>query len=222
MQAYHDAVAAKLTPEAKAVLDTHGVGPGRMFGQAGDARAPVRVAQADGGSTNDMPANSDSPAASEPQTTPNVSAHVGPISQEEKDMAAKGDVKGFWTSRKAKGDPVADIALKSIDPPGGIVDSLFGGKSINDRLEAFSRVYTGKSADLDAIRRKLMIEHIKAVNRDTSGTPGKLDAKQVYDYHKKVFEEFGLPATTFGGSPFTGNRWEAGLLDFIWCPDCDN
>ncbi|GAB6053718.1 hypothetical protein JCM17960_25380 [Magnetospira thiophila] len=99
------------------------------------------------------------------------------ITDGERALAEAGDAQGFWDSRKAKGDPVADIALKSLNPPGGVLDSLFGGQSVNSRLEAFSRVYTGHSADQEKIRRELMQAHIEAVKNDSDGTHGLLDPR---------------------------------------------
>lgn len=49
-----------------------------------------------------------------------------PITAAERDMAAAGDVEGFWRARQAQGDPVAAIALSSLHPSGDLIDSLFG------------------------------------------------------------------------------------------------
>ena len=144
------------------------------------------------------------------------------LSEEEEKMARAGNVKGFWQSRKAKQDPIATIGMKSLNPPGGVVDALFGGKSVNDRLEAFSRVYAGKSVNIDQVRGDLVEAHSKAVKRDTEGRLGLLDPGQVYDYHKDVFAKHGLPSTAFGGTPFTGQRWESYLTRGIWCSGCDD
>lgn len=143
------------------------------------------------------------------------------LSPVEEKMVQVGDVSGFWNSRKAKGDPIADIALKSLNPPGGFFDALFGGRSVNDRLEAFARVYTGKSVDLEKVRKDFMREHAQAVQNDNKGKPGLLDPGQVYDYHQKVFSGYGLPSTAFGGSPFTGHKMESHLTRGLWCSDCD-
>lgn len=137
-------------------------------------------------------------------------------------MAAAGDVEGFWRARQAQGDPIANIALDSLHPSGTIWDSLFGGQSLNDRLEAFSRVYTGHSIDLAGIRVDLMNAHIAAVDADREGVIGLLSPGQVYDYHLDVFARYGLPGTAFGGSPFTGARWEAYATRIFWCSQCDH
>src|SRR5437588_3805175 len=129
-----------------------------------------------------------------------------PITEDERAMAAAENVEGFWLARQIQGDPIADVALKSLHPSGGVLDYLFGGDSINARMEAFSRVYTGHSIDLDAVRIDLMNAHIGAVDADREGVTGLLSPGQAYDYHRDVFARYGLPSTTFGGSQFTGSR----------------
>ncbi|WP_206105697.1 hypothetical protein, partial [Sapientia aquatica] len=101
------------------------------------------------------------------------------------------------------------------------IDSLFGGSSVNDRLEAFSRVYAGKSVDIEAIRVDLMNAHIAAVDADRQGVIGLLSPGQVFDYHRDVFARYGLPTTTFGGTPFTGTRFESYVTRIFWCSRCD-
>lgn len=147
-----------------------------------------------------------------------------PITDEERTMAGSGDPEGFWRSRDALGDPVARHALNSLHPQNDIADHLFGGSSINDRLDAFSRVYAGHDADLPAIRNDLMKEHVSAVDQDTNaaeGVPGLLKPRQIYDYHQRVFGKYGLPTTAYGGSPFTGSAAEADILSPLYCLNCD-
>lgn len=143
------------------------------------------------------------------------------ITAEQRALADAGKVKEFWVARQAVGDPIARIALLSLAPPGGILDNLFGGAAVNNRLEAFSRASTGHGADFEAVRAELMKAHIAAVDKDVSRVIGLLDPGQVYDYHQRVFARHGLPATTFGGSPFTGERWESYVTRPIWCSRCD-
>ncbi len=143
------------------------------------------------------------------------------ITDYEREMAAADDVEGFWLGRQTQSDPIADVALSSLNPSGGLIDSLFGGTSINTRIEAYSRVYTGQSADLGVIRIDLMNAHIGATDADTEGVIGLLNPSQVYDYHQDVFGRYGLPSTTFGGSPLTGSRLEADWTRRIWCSRCD-
>jgi len=143
------------------------------------------------------------------------------IADSERALAAAGDVEGFWRSRQAQGDPIANVALSSLRPSGGVIDYLFGGESVNTRLEAFSRVYAGRSVDFAAVRLDLVNAHIAAVDADRQGVLGLLSPGQVYDYHRDVFARLGFPASTFGGSPFTGARWEATATRVFWCLGCD-
>ena len=154
------------------------------------------------------------------QALPQNANSVGmPITNDERAMANAGNVEGFWRARQAQGDPIADIALTSLHSKGGLFDA---GGALNRRLDVFSRLYTGHKADIDAIRTDLMKEHMNAVDADTSGITGLLDPGQVYDYHQPVFTKHGLPMKAFGGSPFTGSRWETFVTRPIWCSQCDH
>jgi RHS repeat-associated protein len=133
-----------------------------------------------------------------------------------------GNAAAFWTSRAIVGDPIASAGLASLHPKDGVADYLFGGTSINNRLEAFSRVYAHRSADIGAIRLDLMRAHASAVLSDSSGVPGLLNPQQVAQYHFQVFSRYGLPSTTFGGTPMTGNPGESWVTAPIWCQGCDS
>lgn len=136
-------------------------------------------------------------------------------------MVADGDIRGFWNSRNAVGDPVASAGLASLDGGSGPVDYLFGGTSINNRLTAFDRVYGNGNIDLNAVRTDLAIEHMNAVSGDRSGIHGLLSPSQVARYHHGVFDDYGLPSTAFGGTPFTGSVGEANWTRPFWCNGCD-
>ena len=62
------------------------------------------------------------------------------ITDAERQLVADGKIQEFWESRLAAGDPVARAGLGSLNPESGIVDYLFGGTSINNRLQAFANV----------------------------------------------------------------------------------
>lgn len=144
------------------------------------------------------------------------------ITDEERQLLADGKVKEFWESRLAVGDPVASVALKSINPPGGILDGLFGGASINSRLQAFARVYTGSELDIEAVRLDLARAHARAVDLDNLNVPGLLNPVQIARYHHVVFANYGLPSTAFGGTPHTGSLGEANAFRWVWCRGCDD
>lgn len=127
----------------------------------------------------------------------------------------------FWELRSLQHDPVAVHGLNSLNPKNTIMDYITGGHAINNRVQGMSLKYNWQSANISAIRERLMQEHLKAVDADKIGKFGLLNPGQVYDYHAKVFGEFGLPAGTFGGSPVFGFRVESYITSGIWCSSCD-
>lgn len=130
--------------------------------------------------------------------------------------ARAGNRDAYWSSRLRRGDPLAATAL-------GIVRSNTAlGVAANTRLISAIVARNGANPGRDAINREvhqigvaLMREHMRAVNRFGSPT-----AEQVAQYHFDVFEDFGLPASTFGGAPFTGSQTEAGQTSIIWMGGC--
>ena len=143
------------------------------------------------------------------------------ITEAERQLVADGKIQKFWESRLAADDPVAKAALASLNPPGGVVDYLFGGTSINNRLQAFANVYNDGVLNIDQIRVDLANAHIQFTDLDTSGVPGLLNPGQIAEYHHQVFSRHGLPSTAFGGTPFTGAVREAYFTRSIWCGGCD-
>lgn len=131
-------------------------------------------------------------------------------------MAAAGDYEGFWRSRQKLLDPVAKAGLESLHPKNDPIDALFGGRQINERLEAYSRVYANRHADLTAIRRDLTNAYINSVDNDRAGKIGLLNPAQIAKYHHEVFAKHGLPATAFGGTPFTGKMGDIVLTYPLW------
>jgi hypothetical protein len=65
-----------------------------------------------------------------------------------------------------------------------------------------------RKADVRAIGRALARAHAAAVSEDLGAgrgtTPGLLTPRQVMAYHHEVFVAFGLPRTTYGGTPLPG------------------
>ncbi|MGD8177448.1 hypothetical protein, partial [Marinimicrobium sp. ARAG 43.8] len=143
------------------------------------------------------------------------------ITDAERKLLADGKIQEFWESRLAAGDPVAKAGLDSLDPDGGIVDYLFGGTSINNRLQAFANVYANGVLDIGQIRVELANAHINFTDNDTLGIRGLLNPGQIAEYHHNVFRDHGLPPTTFGGTPFTGAVSESWFTAPVWCGGCD-
>lgn len=143
------------------------------------------------------------------------------ITDDQRELAANGKRKAFWLSRKAVGDPMADIALAAIENEGGVGDYLFGGQAINNRLQAYARVYGGGELDLHEVGVEVMKAHVLAVDQDKIGVIGLLNPRQIAKYHHDVFANYGLPTTAFGGTPMTGGLWEASATRWVWCRGCD-
>lgn len=144
------------------------------------------------------------------------------ITADQREMARRGDVEGFWRARQAQGDPIAEHGLASLHPRAhDPADALFGGAQINGRLEAYSRVYRGRPVDIARVRRDLMQGHVSAVDADRRGQVGLLDPRQTAAYHHEVFRRHGLPTTAFGGTAHTGHPWEADATRLLWCRGCD-
>ena len=143
------------------------------------------------------------------------------ITDAERQLVADGDIQGFWESRSAAGDPVARAGLASLNPSGGAIDYLFGGTSINNRLQAFANVYADGVLNIDLVRTELANAHIRFTDNDTSGIIGLLNPEQIAEYHHQVFRDHNLPSTAFGGTPFTGAVREASFTRAIWCRGCD-
>ena len=157
----------------------------------------------------------------------NSEGHIGQkgngygVTDEQRQLVADGKIQEFWESRLAAGDPVARAGLASLNPEGGLVDYLFGGTSINNRLQAFANVYSDGVLDIDQVRVDLATAHIYFTDGDRLGVRGLLNPGQIAEYHHQVFDRHGLPPTTFGGTPFTGVVGEAWVTRPVWCGGCD-
>uniref|UniRef100_UPI0023E875D3 RHS repeat protein n=1 Tax=Pseudoalteromonas rubra TaxID=43658 RepID=UPI0023E875D3 len=148
--------------------------------------------------------------------------HSYKITDKQREMAAAGDREGFWRSRwEDSKDPMGKIGLKAVQDEGGLIDYLTGGQAINNRLQAYARVYGDGPLDLNEVGIKLMEAHVAWTDGDRLGVHGLLSPRQIAVYHHDVFAEYGLPTTTFGGTPMTGALWEASATRAIWCWGCD-
>jgi RHS repeat-associated protein len=135
--------------------------------------------------------------------------------QQERMLRENGDVAGYYMARAARGDRYAETALDVVLHDGCI------GSQANVRLEAFSRVY-GVSYDEYDVNVKLMEAHASYVAADDIGVRGLLSSREIANYHHEVFNGMGLPTTTFGGTPMTGNLNDTYITDWAWCHGCDS
>lgn len=65
-----------------------------------------------------------------------------------------------------------------------------------------------------------MTRHAEETTKDFTSVPFLLSPQQVADYHHIIFNTYGLPAYTFGGSPFGTTAIPGATL--IWCRGCDD
>ena len=159
----------------------------------------------------------------------NCSSNSFKLTDKQKKLAAAGKRKEFWKSRLKNNDPIAKHGLNSASPsPKGFLqyfgDKIWGGQAINRRLTSAwntqHNAHLNNPVNLNAIGVKLMQAHVSAINTDNLGIPGVLNARQVAKYHHKVFAEYSLPPTTFGGTPITGRVGEVSMTAFVWFKGC--
>ena len=137
-------------------------------------------------------------------------------------MAKAGDAEGFWKSRQQNGDPIAGIALGTLGTLGSPSTAWYNrleGMGANGFLEGSSLLNQGQMTDLDAVHKDLMQAHVDATLANGNGnTP--LTPEQVANYHHDVFDKYGLPHGTFGGTPFTGNPSMTDWTGWAWYHQC--
>lgn len=159
--------------------------------------------------------NSGSPGMPGGDLKDNVGLPDQSVTPEQLEYAANGQRREFWESRlEVNQDPIAQLALDTVDNVGL-------GYLANERLLAFAN-FRGISIDPHQVGMRVINAHIEAINLDRSGVHGLLNPQQIAAYHHNVFSEYGLPNTTFGGTPLTGHVYEANVTSLIWCGGCDN
>ena len=130
-------------------------------------------------------------------------------------LAEQGRVREFWDSRLESGDPIAQLALDILDNEGL-------GAAANERLVDFAED-RGLSLSLEDVSKEIAKAHAKSTKLDQDGL---LTAQRIAEYHHEVFEDLGLPARAFGGTPVFGLLWEADynfgvvLGHEYWCAGC--
>ena len=207
-----------------------------QWGQMYDTRADTASAQGwtpDSAAANDNTFNPDGSStlaattatatSSSDTTTANDNSNTDwscyrPITQAEQDLAKNGQVVDFWNSRQQNGDPIADIALGTINAQSSSKPIL--GTAANAFLEGSAILNTGKSVDLDSIHRDLMNAHVDATLANGNGTQ-PLTPEQVASYHYDVFNKYGLPPGTFGGTPFSSDRGATKYTKQLWYKSCN-
>jgi RHS repeat-associated protein len=166
-------------------------------GQGNLQRAPV------------PPAPPPPPRAAAPQSN---ACHSPATSPQELAAAKSGNRLAYWQSRAARGDPLGQTALS-------IVNNQGLGAYANGRLFAAlsegpdsDKGMAGIQADIQSIGVALMQQNVAY----TAQVQGNVTPAGVAGYHAGVFGAFGIPASTFGGAPFTGSGAEATMTSPIW------
>jgi len=137
------------------------------------------------------------------------------LTKEERAAARRGDRRAFWTSRAARGDPIAKTAL-------AILNNAGIGAAANASLAGTIRRYSPTALPTATIQAKvsqigvlLMQAHVSAISQFGSN----LTSGEIVQYHRDVFASQGLPPNTFGGAPLTGTKEEAFATAPLW-RDC--
>ncbi|WP_395643605.1 RHS repeat-associated core domain-containing protein [Rudaea sp.] len=146
-----------------------------------------------------------------------------PITQKEQEMLDNKDLAGFWDSRMARGDPWgregASIWSRG-NPNLTDADLLKGDLVLNNLLAALAardgvwisdvpmtdvpRLREMYSSEVGEIGLGIAQAHAQFVGADGIA-PTLLDGAK---YHQVVFAGFGLPASTYGGTPLgDGPDW---------------
>ena len=156
-----------------------------------------------------------------------------PVTDRERQLAQQGDRRGFFQSRLERGDPLARTALDIVNDRGFLgmtanarlfdaISERNGGSTIAPngmiidtpivRQQSVSSIF----AEIDQIGVELAQAHVDAVDFRR----GNVSASDIARYHFAVFAKYGLPPTTFGGSPNTGTTLEAEILAGLYldCP----
>ena len=139
--------------------------------------------------------------------------------EEQKKLRQAGDVEGYYKARAAAGDAYAERALMVVQDQCISFDTCLMA-SANFNLHSTALI-NGVDIDTRDVQVRLMNAHALAVEADNLGIPGLLNPTQITVYHHQVFTDLGLPKATFGGTPLTGQLWEVGIWDGLWCKGCD-
>lgn len=120
--------------------------------------------------------------------------------------------RAFWQDRwDVSRDPLGPLGVSVVD------DAYLLGCLANSRLLTFA-AKASVSVDLTTVGFDVIEGHVDV----TEIVQSKLSAQQIAQYHHTVFAAYGLPPTTFGGTPFgDGDVAQANRTKIIWCRSCD-
>ncbi len=226
----------ELSPEDLILnIQSSGSGLGRGSGRDGDSGAAIGLRQlagllgrfhsgSDAAAKGDagVSVSTDNPVSREVETGEGAER----AQQERNDQmldalrpfAVDGDIRGFWNTAKAFGDPLAELAL---DFHGSLYGDSAATRYAISKLEL---AFTGGDTRLspngllqlkETVGIGLIRSHFRALQgdiRDNIGTPGVLSVEQIDSYHYDYFESIGLRSSAYGGRGVPGS---------LYCAKCD-
>jgi RHS repeat-associated protein len=132
----------------------------------------------------------------------------------ERAAAQSGNYLGYYQLACAGGDDYACFAQHV-----AANDTYLGHVATNRLLQALHDKGSGcdNDATLNQIRSDLANDYADYLPSDPANARWP-DAQGIVDFHAQEFAKFGLPSSTFGGSPL-GSSWGAWGAA-IWCPNC--
>jgi len=135
---------------------------------------------------------------------------------QERGYADKGDYSNYYKTACSGGDAYACFA-------GHVAanDDWWGHRATNRLIDKLRKKAEDSQQCLDEagiqekIRKELATKYAEYLpnSRNNARWPS---VKDVAQFHWDVFAEFGLPSSTFGGTPFGATPF---LTDY-WCPNC--
>ena len=133
-----------------------------------------------------------------------------PLTEQERKWADNGNRQAFWRSRVSRGDPFSLTAL------GVVNNDPLGGQIANSRLQVSLFLYGPRPGPtLNQVGIQIMQAHVRAIDQFAPET-GVLTANQFTQYHYDVFDSYGLPRNTFGGTPILGGGvYQTSISNFV-------
>ena len=141
--------------------------------------------------------------------TPGVGCYTTPA---EAAAAQSGNYLGYYQLACAGGDEYACFAQHV-----AANDSPLGHAATNRLRDALRKKGCDNDATLNQIRADLAEDYAAYLPNDPSNARWP-DAQDIAAFHAQEFGNFGLPSSTFGGTPF-GSQWGVWGAA-IWCPNC--
>ena len=142
--------------------------------------------------------------------TPGVGCYTTPA---EAAAARSGNYMGYYQLARAGGDAYTCYAQHV-----AANDSLGGHVATKLLRDALRKRGCDNEATLNQIRADLANDYAAYLPGDPESARWP-DAQDIAAFHAQEFASFGLPSSTFGGTPFglSWGVWGAGT----WCPNCN-